>query len=557
MKKIFLFIILLTTLLFCHEKNSHKKIPHTKNNYYRKAGNFRDKKISDSAFYYYNLAKDEYVKANDSIGAAESLINMAIIQTNYGDFFGSIETSLEANTFLKNENDSITKRDLASNYNNMGIASSFLYNHDRAVNFYKNAIKYSNSGENKFIYYNNLGNALISKKYPRQAQKYLNYAVLANDHKNQSRAINNLARAKLLENKHYDPLPEFYKALKIREEDNDLDGLNSSFATLADYFFERDNEKSLMYAKKMLQTASEINNPEDQLQALQKIITIDKNNYQSYFAKFQTINDSIQIARNEAKNQFAYFRYGIEKEKAENQKLKADQIQKENHILKQRIGLGTLSLLLISGLFWYRRRKKRLQKEKELEVKNTELKLSKKVHDVVANGIYQVMTKIENQKDFDKEEALDELEFVYEKSRDISYEKANGKHNSQGFGETISGLIGSFNNDYVKTYVAGNDKTIWKEVSESTFDETYQIIRELLVNMKKHSKASIVSFRFERIDHMIKIYYTDNGIGIPGDLIYKNGLSNTDSRIETVHGEIIFDTKIEKGLKINISFPVS
>jgi hypothetical protein len=46
---------------------------------------------------------------------------------------------------------------------------------------------------------------------------------------------------------------------------------------------------------------------------------------------------------------------------------------------------------------------------------------------MLANGIYQVMTKIENQENFDKEEALDELEFVYEKSRDISYEKPETK----------------------------------------------------------------------------------------------------------------------------------
>jgi hypothetical protein len=48
------------------------------------------------------------------------------------------------------------------------------------------------------------------------------------------------------------------------------------------------------------------------------------------------------------------------------------------------------------GYFWYRRRKKRLQQEKELEVKNTELKYSKKVHDKVANKVYHVMSEVEN-----------------------------------------------------------------------------------------------------------------------------------------------------------------
>ena len=179
------------------------------------------------------------------------------------------------------------------------------------------------------------------------------------------------------------------------------------------------------------------------------------------------------------------------------------------------------------------------------------------MHDVVANGIYQVMTKIENLDQINKDEVLDELEFVYEKSRDISYEKPDVKSSKRNFSEEISELIGSFNNENVKTYLAGNDTNTWENLSKTKQEEIYQIIRELLVNMKKHSHADRVSFRFERENNEIKIYYTDNGIGISEQMIHKNGLANTDSHIETLNGEIIFDTKTEKGLKIYISFPVS
>lgn len=73
--------------------------------------------------------------------------------------------------------------------------------------------------------------------------------------------------------------------------------------------------------------------------------------------------------------------------------------------------------------------------------------------------------------------------------------------------------------------------------------------------MKKHSQASLVAFKFERKDDMIHIQYTDNGIGIQDEISYNNGLRNTVSRIEIIHGQIIFDTQTEKGLKIYISFP--
>ncbi|MPS63709.1 ATP-binding protein [Chryseobacterium sp.] len=300
----------------------------------------------------------------------------------------------------------------------------------------------------------------------------------------------------------------------------------------------------------MLTEAIKNNSPDDRITALQRIITLDAKNYLNNFQHFNFINDSLQTARNKAKNQFAIVRYDVDQKNAKNQIL----IEKN---FQQDIGIILLALALAITILWYIKRKKRLEQEKEIEVKNTQLKISKKVHDVVANGIYQVMTKIENQQHFNKDEALDELEFVYEKSRDISYEKTDTQGEEKDFSERISETVSSFKNDEVNTYLAGNDSGIWKHLSSKNKEEVYQIIRELLVNMKKHSKATIVSFRFERENDLIRIFYTDNGIGISGDVIYKNGLSSTVSRIETINGEIIFDTKIEKGLKITISFPAS
>jgi len=530
----------------------------TTNSYYKKA-----KKIEmlnpDFAFYYYNLAKNTFLAKNDSLGVARALANMAVIQSDRGDYFGAIETSLEANKFIKEEikNDSIVKLVLASNYNNLGISSSNLKNFDSAISYYNSALKYVNIEENKFIYYNNIGDVLISQKNFPQAKKYLGLALASKDNINYARALNNLARAKFLENKNYNPLPELFKALEIRKKEKNSWAENSSYATLADYFYNRDNKASLMYAKMMLEKAIQNKSADDQLEALQKVIILDKDNYLKNFLEFQSINDSVQIARNEAKNQFAIVRYDLEVKNVENEKLKVKNEKSENDNFRKNIGLISLILAIIIILIWYRRRQKRLKQENELKIKNNQLKISKKVHDVVANGIYQVMTKIENQESIDKNEMLDELEFVYEKSRDISYEKPDSKSEEKDFSEKISNLIGSFNNENVKTYLVGNNENIWKNLSESSQDEVYQIIRELLVNMKKHSQADRVVFKFERINDLVKIQYSDNGIGISGDMIYKNGLTNTGSRIEAIDGEIIFDTKTEKGLKVNISFPVS
>lgn len=544
MKKVILLLILFT-IFSCSKKKSFKN-----NIYYDRAKEFLVTQKTDSAFYYFNIAKNEYLKKYDSLGASKSLVNMAIIQTNKGDFFGGIETSLEANKFLKQKQDSIVKSTLAANYNNMAIASHFLKNYSAALDYHFKAVRYSNDNKNKLLYFNNIGDVLITLKRYKSSVKYLEKALLTNDSITYSKALNNLAKAKYLNDKDYDPLPYLYKALDIRKRHYDELGKNSSFETLSEYFLNKNKKLSLYYANEMFRTARIIKSPDDQILALQKIIPLDSKNYINNFQHFNLINDSIQIARGKAKNQFAVIRYDVEVKNNENQKLKTKSFQ-------QNVGIAFLGLLLIGGFFWYKKRKKRILLESENRMQEHQLRTSKKVHDVVANGIYQVMTKIENQKEFDKEQALDELEFVYEKSRDISYDDHEVKEDEKDFGEKISALIASFKNDTVNTYVAGNDDKAWQGLKPSTETEIYQIIREMLVNMKKHSQADRVVFKFERADHEIVIQYSDNGIGMDRNAIFKNGLQNMDSRIEAIGGKIIFDTETEKGLKIKISFPVS
>lgn len=378
------------------------------------------------------------------------------------------------------------------------------------------------------------------------------------DLEKQDKVKENIVYTKWLQNKNYPAEGEFEEILDSKLKNQDDWGANSSYSHLAEINQHSDQKKSLFYAKQMLSTAEKIKSPEDRLEAIGRISLVDNPaNFQQNFTQYKTLSDSIQKYKETSRNRFAYIKYDSEKKEIENQRLKADQAQKESQLIRQQAALAVAIVAILIIIILYRRRQTRLKQENEIKLKNDQLRLSKRVHDVVANGIYQVMTKIENQESFDKEEALDELEFVYEKSRDISYEKPDTKHDKKDHKDRISNLIASFKNETIDTYIVGNESEIWHGISQSSFEDIYQVIRELLVNMKKHSQASRVIFKFERMNNLIKIQYTDDGIGIPGDMIYKNGLTNTGTRIAAIRGEIIFDNKSEKGLKISISFPVS
>ena len=406
------------------------------------------------------------------------------------------------------------------------------------------------------MYLNNKAKTFQETKNYNEALKIYN-KILEGESKNKneySRALSNFAYTQWLQNPKNNYDFEFYKALNIRLKEKDLWGLNASYSHLADYYTQKKPDSALIYATKMYDVAKTLKSPDDQIEALQKLIILENpEKSKQYFLTYQKLNDSLQTARSKAKNQFALIRYETEKNKADFQKAQADNVKKQNQILKQYAGLGILGLVLIGGGVWYRRRKKILQQEKELEVKKTELRYSKKVHDVVANGIHRVMTKLENQEHIDKETMLDDLEIVYEKSRDISYD--HEKNNDLPFGEKLTEMLKYYSSDDLQLVIIGNEEIQWDKLNKNIQAEVFYVLQELMTNMKKHSKATRVVIRMNRINEEITIRYTDNGVGCD-KLSPKNGIKNTGNRMESIGGTINFDAVSGEGFKAELKFSV-
>jgi len=548
--KIFLILISLFTLIHCKKNNIPDAIV-TSNPSFEKAKNFKNTNL-DSAFTYFNLAKNDFLTKNDSVGAARSLVNMAIIQSDTGDYYGSIETSLEADKYLKTAiKNKFVNNLYSSNYNNLAISSKSLKNYNDAEKYYQKALETTTKEGYKSVINNNIGDVLILQNKTDSAIKLLKKLIHTKDSIDYARVLNNLAKAKFLDNSKYDALPELEEALRIRKAQKDSLGLNSSFATIADFFSNKDKNKSLFYSKLMLDRAKQNKSPDDELEALQKIINHDKENYLRYFTRFQKLNDSVQTSRNKAKNQFAIVRYDVEQKNAQNQIL-------ESKNFKQAIGIAALALAIISVLFWNEKRKKNIRREKEqekqLEVKNTELKYSKKVHDVVANGLYHLMTDIENNPEINKIKILNDIEKMYEESRDISHEKTIEKDFYVQFGNMISSYSTSGQKIVPVKYV----ENIWENIPQNVQSELFYTVREVLVNMKKHSHAKLVFLKFEKNDTALTIKYTDNGVGIKNLETQKGaGIHNTENRIGTIGGDITFEENPKGGLMIQIVVPIN
>ncbi|QNR84081.1 hypothetical protein H9N25_19520 [Pedobacter riviphilus] len=331
-------------------------------------------------------------------------------------------------------------------------------------------------------------------------------------------------------------------------------GLNASYAHLADYYISKNPGLAIDYAKKMYRVAIQISSPVDRLQALQKLIKLSSPiATKQYFETYQELADSLQTARNAAKNQFALIRYETEKNKADFLKAKAENIQKQKDILLRNIGIGTLVLFLILGYFLYQRRQKNLRQEKEIEVKKTELKYVKKIHDRVANRVYQVMSEVENTPEIDKSDLADKLDVIYKISRDLSYDSKD-INNEESFSIELSKMLYSYASAKTNIEIEGGGEKLWEHVRVEAKAEVFYILQELMTNMKKHSGADSVTINFKYENNRITVLYLDNGKGMEL-LTPKNGLRNTETRIESISGRITFDTKLNSGLKVEFSFP--
>lgn len=557
MKRLNITIISILLLFSCSQKSPKVIVERKENNpIYDKAFQYSEEQKTDSAFFYFDKAKDLFLQQKDSLGVAKCLLNMAMISTNNGDYFGGQELSVNASSYF---NKRIPKQHIfiKANLNNLGLAYENLKDYSQAIVFYTEALNYTTGVNAEAVLKNNIANIYRKRKAYQKAiviyQGILNQSI---DSETFAKVLSNLALSKWLQNPVYNAAPELLKALAIRKKNNLLLELNASYAHLADYYTNSKPDSALFYANKRYQVAQMINRVDDRLEGLQKLIRISPPSAtKQYFQSYQNLSDSIQTVRSAAKNQFAVIRYNSEKNKADFLKAQAENIEKQKDILLRNIGIAALFICLILGYIFYQRRQKSLRQEKEIEVKKTELKYVKKVHDGVANGLYLIMNKLDNQESLKNNPIINEIEELYEQSRDISYERPRLK--KLPFNEKIADILKSFASDDTKVIIVGNSTQLWEKASEQNKEEIEHILQELMVNMGKHSQASDVVIKFEQAQQKINIHYTDNGIGISGKVQPNNGLTNTGTRIDAIGGTITFDTKVEKGLKIQISFPVS
>lgn len=518
----------------------------------------------DSAYYYHNKAKTLCNIKTDNTRIIYSLARMSEIQINQGDNTGSETTAIEALPFL---NKTIHPSYECSIYNLLGVVYEKLYDYDNAIHYYDKALHLKIDEIRKLKLKHNIATVYMSKNdYHRAIQILLPLTLnkeVINDLAFFSKVLNNLGYSyfKVGNPKGIDYLNQ---ALKINKRLKGDWGIKVSYLNLTKYYLKTNPKLASDYAQLAYETATITNNVIDRQESLALLIqTSTGNQSKTYSEKYILLNDSITKVRQNARNQFAKIKYDSKKEKEENLILKTQKAETALQLERQKNNILLMSFLILIGflvtVFLYYFLKAVNKKEKIQTTYNTETRISKKLHDELANDVYHTMAFAETQdlsSSQNKEILLNNLDTIYSRTRNISKENST-IDTGLNFVSSLKEMMAGFSTEATNVLVNGLEIVNWNALETNKKIIVYRVLQELLVNMKKHSQCSLSVISFKKNENKLQIKYSDNGLGADFEKINsRNGLQNAENRILAINGNITFDTKPGKGFKTSFTIPI-
>lgn len=259
-----------------------------------------------------------------------------------------------------------------------------------------------------------------------------------------------------------DALENLERAKQIKEDLNYTSGILTSYHHLIEYYKKRNQKKmALDYANKGLELARLSNNSIYLESALSNLMEL---NDSPEVIEFVSLKDSLESANQKARDNFAYYRYQF----SENERL-----FKESELKRERL-LVIVILIVFSSVLIVLVLRSKYKNEKLAGIYKTEARISKKIHDEIANDIYYVMSKIQS----NNYNVLDSLESIYNKTRDISRE--NGVIDFKGdFKEQLNDMLLSFMNEKVTILTTNINNINWSQLSEVKKQQSIEFFKSL------------------------------------------------------------------------------
>lgn len=500
-----------------------------------------------NAFSYFDTNYKKAVALKDNNAAINLLYYKASIEYKKGAYDDSEETAVDAISILDNSTVSpYTISSRKSLYNLLGLVYLEKMNTDKALELYGKTFEIAENTKDSIIIHNNI--ALVYKDLG-DFEKAKDELLLA--YKMMPRNKDSLIAALIWGNlgsiyselEDRKSLPLMMKSLELRESVNATFKIYISYKHLAEHFNKTNNStRANQYANKAYKLANELNSPSYRLDALS--LLVDLKNYE-FIDKFKVLSDSLAFSEKQNLNKFMLVKYDYSEYKRTALESQLNEEQQRN---LKRLYLSIAIIILLLSILLYSILKFKHKKEKVQQAFETESRISKHIHDEVANDVFQFMIKLEGET-ITNAHLIDDLQSIYHKTRDIS--KVHSLLEDDGpFTDTIKDLVLSYSDTKTSVIDKGSADINWESFSKMKRTTIYKVLQELLINMKKHSQASVAVLMFKNEGKKLVISYTDNGVG--SDFKKSTGLQNVENRIVAINGTLTFDTEPSKGFKTKI-----
>jgi len=511
----------------------------------------------------YSAAKNHFALANDSSWVGKCLLYMGVLQKNQNDFFGSKETVTEALQFFKEPKD---KKEMVQCYNVLATDHRKLMNYDDAISYYTMAIDNSGSVEDRISFENNLAATYMDYGKYHEAIGILQ-AIIRDpslDHTSglYARIVDNLAYAEWRSGKDVGVGP-FMEALDLRARNADKRGQIASYTHLGEFYMKDRPHVAKAYFDTVIDISRQLRIPRAETDALKFLMQLEPENVNIH-NRYIFLSDSLYQAGLKVKTQFAKYKYDdklkqesilrLEKEKTEQSLLAA---RERNRRIQSYLGSFILIMGMGFAIYFFR------QRTKSLEAKNrtarleatllTEAEMSRKLHDDFGAGLNQAMLMLQG--DVDKEKVLDRLDVLYNQSRNFSRE-VNDVSTGHLFKQEFLEMLRFRTPSGTNLFITGTKEVDWDHMVPLSQKVLFKVVQELMINMGRHSAADMVTIGFRHTGHRLTVNYSDNGRGASmEELNGKNGLRNTEKRIEAIGGTVIFDSDKGDGFRVHITIP--
>ena len=413
---------------------------------------------------------------------------------------------------------------------------------------------------------NQLGNIFYTKgdldKASYHFERTLQFSKEKKDIRRQVLSLVNLGAIYLDTNQLNKAEKSYTEALKI---------MNSIEATLAEksvvyiglgdtYYKKKQFNQAILYTNKGLKQAKEQKQTEferDAHKVLSKIYAKSNNFKNAYvhLSNFKQLADSLSNTSTAALVKDIETKYETQQKENKILTLENESQQKEIALQKSNfntnLSLAGLVLVLISGAFWIHRRKKKQQLNLlTTEIKSTEQekrRIGRDLHDGIASNLIKLAHKTESENIELSHQLLDS----YNEIRSLSHQLNNTSIDGEMF---INRLLDVFPENSENNTFHHQITPISLTLKEPFSTHIYRIIQELMTNNLKHSKATITSVDVTLEDSILKLNYTDNGIGNKNPT-HGNGLKNIKDRVLLMNGNLDINSDTGNGFSVQIKIP--